>query len=83
MNPRPKFEPVRAVLMNRDPFPTLETCPQDFLCEEIRLISQQTLIANSMTLLTLPSKQHLLPRMALNYRSLSITLFSFALYTSC
>lgn len=44
MNLRPEFESVRAALMNRECSPTLETCVQEVLREEIRLQSKKRLV---------------------------------------
>ena len=39
MNLCPEFEPVRAALMNREHSPDLDTCVQEVLREQIRLMS--------------------------------------------
>lgn len=44
MNLSPEFEPVRAALMNQDPSSDIESCVQDVVHEELRLILQQALI---------------------------------------
>lgn len=70
MNQRAKFE--HAALMNRDVFPTVETCAQDVLCEEVRLISQEALITDSKALLTPPSETALVPRVVPFYNVMNV-----------
>lgn len=45
-NLRPELEPVRAALMNREASPDLDTCVQEVLREEIRLVTRHSLITD-------------------------------------
>ena len=55
MNLHLKFEPVQASIMNRENSPDLNTYVQEVLREEIRLMSQQSLITKPKALLTTPA----------------------------
>ncbi|XXG90666.1 hypothetical protein AAC387_Pa12g2380 [Persea americana] len=52
MNLCPEFEPFRAALMNQENSPNLDTCVQDVLWEEIRLVPQHSLMVEPKALLT-------------------------------
>lgn len=54
VNLHPEFEPVRAALMYREISPDLDTCGQEVLHEEIRLISHYSLSEEPKALLTAP-----------------------------
>ncbi|CAL8168003.1 unnamed protein product [Prunus armeniaca] len=43
MKLRPEFEGTRSNLMNRESVPSLDTCLNDLLCEEQRLLTQTTM----------------------------------------
>ena len=45
MNLRSEFEPIQAALMNREIYPDLDTCVQEVLREETRLLSTHSLNA--------------------------------------
>jgi len=49
MKVRPKFEVVRASLINRSPVPTLDECLRELLQEEQRLASQHELTQDTVT----------------------------------
>ena len=55
MNLRSEFEPVRAALVNREISPDLDTCIQEVLREETRLLSTHSLNAEPKALLTQPA----------------------------